>query len=91
MDSYCLQQEGRRSDKGHKESGKEGRGEAAMASLNASKTAASATTVYNPYRIFQAAQRCMGEPTIVAKVLVELLGEREQSGVRVPSLNDRQT
>lgn len=33
-----------------------------------------ATTVYNPYKIFQAAQRCMGDPSVVAKVLVELLG-----------------
>lgn len=56
-----------------------------MASLNANKAAASATTVYDPYRIFQAAQRCMGEPTMVAKVLVELLGEWsgvEWSGVQ---------
>jgi len=49
-----------------------------MTSLSISTAAASATTVYNPYRIFQAAQRCMGEPTMVAKVLVELLGEQEE-------------
>lgn len=36
---------------------------------------AAATTVYNPYKIFQAAQRCMGDPSVVAKVLVELLGD----------------
>lgn len=36
---------------------------------------AAASTVYNPYKIFQAAQRCMGEPSVVANVLVELLGE----------------
>lgn len=36
---------------------------------------AAATTVYNPYKIFQAAQRCMGDPSMVAKVLVELLGD----------------
>lgn len=35
---------------------------------------AAATTVYNPYKIFQAAQRCMGDPSVVAIVLVELLG-----------------
>ncbi len=51
-----------------------------MASLNQNKGAASASTVYNPYRIFQAAQRCMGDPSVVAKVLVELLGKRGGRG-----------
>ena len=37
--------------------------------------AAAASTVYDPYKIFQAAQRCMGDPTVVAKVLVQLLGD----------------
>ncbi|CBN79417.1 conserved unknown protein [Ectocarpus siliculosus] len=46
-----------------------------MASLNANRGAASASTVYDPYKIFQAAQRCMGDPSVVAKVLVELLGD----------------
>lgn len=45
-----------------------------MAAIVGSKAVA-ASTVYNPYRIFQAAQRCMGDPSIVAKVLVELLGD----------------
>lgn len=45
-----------------------------MSSFKDSEGAA-ATTVYNPYKIFQAAQRCMGDPSVVAKVLVELLGD----------------
>lgn len=48
----------------------------ASSTSKSDKAASSATTVYNPYRIFQAAQRCMGDPSVVAKVLVELLGKR---------------
>lgn len=45
-----------------------------MAAVVADKGNA-ATSVYNPYRIFLAAQRSMGDPSVVAKVLVELLGD----------------
>lgn len=74
--SIVLQQGGRAATR-YRAGGiiRTGAEESRMASLSASTAAASATTVYNPYRIFQAAQRCMGEPTMVAKVLVELLGE----------------
>lgn len=46
---------------------------------------AAATTVYNPYKIFQAAQRCMGDPSVVAKVLVELLGDYAAQDVLMAS------
>lgn len=45
------------------------------ASLPSLRRSYSALTVYNPYKIFQAARRCMGDPSIVAEVLVELLGD----------------
>lgn len=46
---------------------------------------AAATSAYNPHKIFQAAQRCMGDPSVVAKVLVELLGDCADSDVLMAS------